>query len=94
MGDTLVVSGSLVTPSSASSGTTGTVVINGNTYLTNGSASSTVLPSYADDSTGALKDTLNVGDVVQIDLQLRALSAAAPRSSVVDAAGLNSPALP
>src|SRR5574344_2139314 len=74
MGDTLVVSGSLVTPSSASSGTTGTVVINGNTYLTNGSASSTVLPSYADDSTGALKDTLNVGDVVQITLSAKDLA--------------------
>jgi hypothetical protein len=74
MGDTLVVSGSLVTPSSATSGGTGTVIINGNTYLTNGSASSTVLPSYADDSTGALKDTLNVGDVVQITLSAEELA--------------------
>ena len=74
MGDTLVVSGSLVTPSSAASGGTGTVIINGNPYLTNGSASSTVLPSYADDSTGALKDTLNVGDVVQITLSAEELA--------------------
>ena len=69
-GDTLVTEGSKLIPiSSDSSSGLNTVVINGNTYVTDSTASSTLLPSYGSDTTSATgRENVNVGDVIQITL--------------------------
>ena len=69
-GDTLVTEGSKLIPTSSdSSSGLNTVVINGNTYVTDSTASSTLLPSYGSDTTSATgRENVNVGDVIQITL--------------------------
>ena len=68
-GDTLVTGGSKLIPvSSDSSSGLNTVVINGNTYVTDSTASSTPLPTFESDPTSAGREAVNVGDVIQITL--------------------------
>ncbi|MBP5247529.1 MAG: hypothetical protein J6Z31_06680 [Fibrobacter sp.] len=69
-GDTLVTGGSKLIPvSSESSSGLNTVEINGNTYVTDSTASSTPLPSFGSDASSATgREAVNVGDVIQITL--------------------------
>ena len=68
-GDTLVIGGSKLIPIPADSSVPGSVIINGNTYVTGGGSTSTDLPSYGSDSVSAGgRESLIVGDVVEIKL--------------------------
>ncbi len=68
-GDTLVIGGSKLIPIPADSSVSGSVIINGNTYVTGGGSQSTDLPSYGSDSVSANgRETVNVGDVIEIKL--------------------------
>lgn len=68
-GDTLVTEGSKLIPVTSDSATGNTIVINGNTYVTNGGSASTTLPSYGSDSVSSTgRENVYVGDVVSITL--------------------------
>ncbi len=69
-GDTLVTGGSKLIPtSSESSSNLNTVVINGNTYVTGPTTTSTPLSTYGSDASSATgREAVNVGDVIQITL--------------------------
>ncbi len=68
-GDTLIIGGSKLIPIPADSSVPGTVIINGNTYVTGGNSQSTDLPSYGSDSIPASgRESVSVGDVIEIKL--------------------------